>query len=49
MLSGSIELEMRQRTYTVNEGDAVYFASEVPSSWRNNSEKPAKLLWILFT
>jgi transcriptional regulator with XRE-family HTH domain len=47
LLSGSVELEMKRRAYTVSEGDVVCFSSEVPSRWKNNSEKPAKLLWVV--
>jgi transcriptional regulator with XRE-family HTH domain len=47
MLSGSLELEMKERTYTMNEGDAVSFSVEVPTTWRNNSEKIANLLWVV--
>ncbi len=47
LVSGSLQLEMKRRTYTLNEGDAVYFFSEVPASWKNSSEKTAKLLWVV--
>lgn len=47
MLCGSLELEMKDRAYTMNEGDAVHFSSDVPSRWKNNSEKPAKLLLVI--
>jgi transcriptional regulator with XRE-family HTH domain len=37
VLSGHIELEMKQRSYTLNEGDAVCFSAETPSRWKNSS------------
>jgi transcriptional regulator with XRE-family HTH domain len=47
LLSGNVELEMHGRTYIMNEGDTVRFTADVPSRWANNSEKAAKLLWIV--
>lgn len=47
LLSGSVELEMKGRTYTINEGDAVFFTADVPTRWENTSEEDARLLWIM--
>ncbi len=47
LLEGTLELEMNGKTYTMNEGDAVCFTANVPSLWKNTSEQPAKLLWVV--
>ena len=44
LLSGSLEFEMKGRTYTLTAGDAVYFTSDIPTAWRNTSEKEAHML-----
>lgn len=47
ILSGAVEMDMKGRTYTVNEGDAVYFTADVPSGWRNTSDNPARMLLVV--
>ncbi|HBU70087.1 MAG TPA: XRE family transcriptional regulator [Elusimicrobia bacterium] len=47
VLSGNMELKMRERMYMLNEGDAVYFSKDVPQCWENNTDKDSRLLWII--
>jgi transcriptional regulator with XRE-family HTH domain/KaiC/GvpD/RAD55 family RecA-like ATPase len=47
VLSGSVELEMKERAYILNEGDAAYFTADVPVRWENHFEEPSQLLWIV--
>lgn len=47
VISGTLEFDLKGRTYTLNSGDALYFTSEDPDRWRNNSEVPASLLFAL--
>jgi len=47
LISGVLELEMGERKYIMNEGDIIHLTSDVPKKWENNSDKPAKILWML--
>jgi quercetin dioxygenase-like cupin family protein len=47
LISGVLELEMREKKYIMNEGDMIYLTSDVPRKWENASDKTAKILWIL--
>jgi transcriptional regulator with XRE-family HTH domain len=47
LLCGTLEFEIRGRAYTISEGDSVYFTSDIPSRWKNSSEKSAELLLVI--
>jgi len=49
VLSGSVELNIGSNSYTLSEGDNIYFESSIKHSFRNNSAEVAKLLWVKTT
>ena len=46
LLSGQLEINLNGKAYTMREGDNIYFNSSVKHSFRNNSDKTTKLLWV---
>lgn len=49
VLSGSIELSIGSNTYTLSEGDNIYFESSIKHSFRNKANDIAKILWVKTT
>ena len=47
LLSGKLQLKLKQAVYTVQGGDVVYLTSEIPSQWKNPGPGLAKLLWVI--
>ena len=46
MLEGQIEITLAGKAYLLNEGDSIYFPSEIPHRYRNPGNTVAKILWI---
>ncbi len=46
LLSGRLQVRVRQTMYTVQAGDVFYLKTEIPSQWRNAGTEPARLLWL---
>jgi transcriptional regulator with XRE-family HTH domain len=46
ILQGVVEVQVEDRTFTLEEGDALTFGADVPHSWRAVSDG-ARILWIL--
>ena len=46
MLSGKLQVVIRNAVHQINAGDVVYFTSDLPSNWENTGSIAAKLLWI---
>lgn len=46
MLLGTIEVQVEDQTFTLEEGDALTFGAAVPHSWRAIGDG-ARILWIL--
>lgn len=46
VVSGTFEIEISGVWHILNEGDSFRFAGE-PYRWRNNSDKPAILIWAV--
>lgn len=46
LLSGKLELSIRNTTHKVRSGDIVYLTSEFPSQWKNPGPNWARMLWI---
>lgn len=46
VLEGVLDITSNGETYTVSDGDSVYFQSSKPHSWENKSDKACKVLWV---
>jgi transcriptional regulator with XRE-family HTH domain len=46
VLSGQLEVTISGETYTIREGDNIYFDSGAEHSLKNTSGQTAKILWI---
>ncbi len=46
VISGTFEIEISGTWHTLQEGDSFRFAGE-PYRWRNNTDKPAILIWAI--
>jgi len=46
MLEGEIELTVGGRRYRAGVGAAFHFRSELPHSYRNVSDRPARVIWV---
>ena len=44
VLNGTIEVTLGNEVIQLREGDCVYFPGQIPHSWRNPSDEPARLL-----
>jgi len=47
LISGNLELKLKEKKYIIREGDAIYLKSEIPLGWNNKTDKAAKLFWVL--
>jgi transcriptional regulator with XRE-family HTH domain len=47
LLSGELEVLIKNDHHTVRAGDVVYLVSEIPAEWKNPGPDLAKLLWIV--
>ena len=46
VLKGTLELTVGDETFLMEEGDCVYFNSQVKHHWRNNGPEKVVILWI---
>ena len=46
VLQGTIEVQVEEQTFTLEEGDALTFGAAVPHSWKA-AEDGARILWVL--
>lgn len=46
MLSGSMEVDVGDRTIRLTTGDSVHFRTDREHRWRNPTKKPAKAVWM---
>ncbi|MFZ5781713.1 MAG: helix-turn-helix domain-containing protein [Pseudomonadota bacterium] len=46
VLKGRLRIEIGGVWYDLASGDSLYFSSELPHRWRNDSAKPAEVIWI---
>lgn len=45
ILSGTIRQVLDGQVFTMTEGDSLHYSGEVPHSWSNPTDEPARLLW----
>lgn len=46
VLSGSVQIELGNKTHKAKKGESFYFRPEAPHRIRNASKQPARILWI---
>jgi transcriptional regulator with XRE-family HTH domain len=46
VIEGTVELQVGVTTMTLEKGDSFFFRSEIPHSYRNVGNCPAKIVWI---
>jgi mannose-6-phosphate isomerase-like protein (cupin superfamily) len=46
-LSGRLEFRIKEVKYIIRKDDCIHFKSTVPHSWRNPTDKPVKILYVL--
>ena len=46
VLSGRVHFTVGQQEFSMGPGDSLHFNGDVPHNWRNQSRKPAELLWV---
>lgn len=47
VLEGKLELTLGTEVYVLEEGDSIYFKSDIPHSFRNIGEGKLKLAWVI--
>lgn len=47
LLQGMVELNLEDKTYTLNEGDCFYFSADKKHSIINRGKQTAKILWVV--
>lgn len=47
ILEGRYEVTVEDQTYILEEGDSIYFQSQLPHKMRSIGEKTAKTLWVI--
>lgn len=47
LLSGKLQVVIRNATYQIEPGSVLCFTTDLPSNWKNSGFIPAKLLWII--
>jgi transcriptional regulator with XRE-family HTH domain len=46
VLKGRLEVEIGEVWHVLSKGDSLYFNSELPHRWRNNSNAVAEVIWV---
>jgi transcriptional regulator with XRE-family HTH domain/KaiC/GvpD/RAD55 family RecA-like ATPase len=46
LVTGKLQLKLKNAVHNVKAGDVVYLTTEMPSQWENPGTRAAKLLWI---
>jgi len=46
LLSGKLQLNIKNAVCTLQAGDVVYLTTQMPTQWKNLGSDPARLLWI---
>jgi len=47
VISGSMQIELEDKNYTLHEGDSIYFPSETPHRWKNIGEIDCVSIWAI--
>ena len=46
VLKGRLQIEIGGVWYALGKGDSLYFSSELPHRWRNDSDTVAEVIWV---
>ncbi len=46
-LKGRLELSVNNMTYVLEEGDSIYFPSNLPHAWKNPGQEPVLAIWAI--
>lgn len=46
LLSGELQLKLRQTVYKIGPGDVIYLKTDIPTQWKNSGSVPAKIIWL---
>lgn len=46
VLKGRLKIEVGEVWYELSKGDSLYFNSELPHRWRNESDSTAEVIWV---
>jgi transcriptional regulator with XRE-family HTH domain len=46
VLDGILTFRVGDRTYALNAGDSLHFGGQVPHFWANETDRPARAIWI---
>jgi transcriptional regulator with XRE-family HTH domain len=44
---GAMEFTVDGQVYELDEGDSIHFRTKLPHSWRNPTDEPARLTWLV--
>jgi quercetin dioxygenase-like cupin family protein len=44
---GAMEFTVDGQLYELGEGDSIHFRTRLPHSWRNPTDEPARLTWLV--
>lgn len=47
VLEGELQFDLSEQTMTIRAGDTLTFPGRSPHTWRNASDKPCEVLWVL--
>ena len=47
VLNGTLEMRVGQEVYELQEGDSIYYPTNIPHSWRALDGDPIEVIWIL--
>ena len=47
VLNGTLEMRIGQEVYKLQEGDSIYYPTNIPHSWRALEGDPIEVIWIL--
>jgi transcriptional regulator with XRE-family HTH domain len=47
IINGSLELQIEDEVYMMEEGDTFYFSSDRKHGYRNMGDKPSNVIWVI--
>lgn len=48
VISGTMQVQLGDETYVLEEGDSIYFKSTIPHRFKNVGDKPVMAVWVDF-
>lgn len=47
VLKGTLEMKLGNETYLLNQGDSIYYPTNIPHSWRALNSDSIEVIWVL--